>query len=94
MVFGVEAVVGEELGFVEERACLEDEILLRFHWLYIGLNQDQIDGGDARTEHISIFSGYKPNSALQASSDVHLWTPNMFLIISSCSFLFKFYPNF
>ncbi len=41
---------------MDERVCLEDEILLRFHWrggLYIGSNQDQIDGGDARTEHIS-----------------------------------------
>ncbi len=24
-----------------------------FRGFYIGLNQDQIDGGDARTEHIS-----------------------------------------
>ncbi len=29
---------------------------------------------------------YKPNSALQASLDVDLWTPKLFLIISSCSF--------
>ncbi len=34
----------------------------------------------------------KPNSALQASLDVHLWTPKMFLIISSCS-LSKFFKS-
>ncbi len=38
---------------------------------------------------ILIFSGYKPNSALQASLDVHLWTPKMFLIISSCGISFE-----
>ncbi len=43
---------------------------------------------------ISIFSGYKPNSALQASLDVDLWTPKMFLIISSCSFSIEVLSQF